>query len=257
MDHKFAADKPEELEKFLKEKCYFSGETLPGCDDAKLIGQIKDAPDRKKYPHLFAWWWNLCAFTEAARAHWGKKEDKKDDKKGKKEGEHKEAHKDDKKGDHKDEHKGDKKDAHKEEKKDEKKEAKPADDDDLFGEESEADKKVREEAEAKKKEKEKEKEAEKKKKAVIAKSRIVFDVKGFEVEQDWEALGNKILKEIQMDGLVWQPKFKVVDEAFGMKKVQMTMTIEDDKVSADDVLEKIQAWEDEVQSCDIVEFNKA
>ena len=75
---------------------------------------------------------------------------------------------------------------------------------------------ARAKAQAKKKEKEKEKEAEKKKKAVIAKSRIVFDVKGFEVEQDWEALGNKILKEIQMDGLVWQPKFKVVDDDFDM-----------------------------------------
>jgi len=92
---------------------------------------------------------------------------------------------------------------------------------------------------------------------VIAKSSVCFDVKGYEVDQDWEALGAKIKKEVNMDGLVWMDIVKVVPIAFGMKKLQLTMLIEDDKVQTDDVFELIEAWEDEVQSCDVFTFNKA
>jgi len=42
-----------------------------------------------------------------------------------------------------------------------------------------------------------------------------------------------------------------------MKMLRIGMTIEDDKISIEeDIFEKIQAWEDEVQSCDIVSFQK-
>ena len=42
-----------------------------------------------------------------------------------------------------------------------------------------------------------------------------------------------------------------------MNKLQMVMIIIDDKVSTDDVFEIIEAWEEEVQSVDVVDFNKA
>jgi len=97
----------------------------------------------------------------------------------------------------------------------------------------------------------------KKKGPVIAKSSVVFDVKGYEEGQDFEALAKKIRAEVNMDGLVWMDRHQVLPIAFGMKKLQMTMLIEDEKVQTDDVFELIEAWEDEVQSTDIFAFNKA
>jgi elongation factor 1-beta len=41
-----------------------------------------------------------------------------------------------------------------------------------------------------------------------------------------------------------------------MCKLQVGCVIEDDKVGTDDIFEKIEAWEDDVQSVDVVSFNK-
>ncbi len=57
-----------------------------------------------------------------------------------------------------------------------------------------------------------------------------------------------------MDGLVWNKDVKIVPIAFGMNKLQIGCVVEDSKVGTDDIFEKIQEWEDEVQSCDIVTF---
>ena len=96
------------------------------------------------------------------------------------------------------------------------------------------------------------------KKVIIAKSRVVFEVKGYEEKQDFDELGKRIMKEVNRDGLVWQDSFKIVPYVYGTFKLQMTMIVEDEKVSADDIMEEIKdKWEDEVQNCDIVEFNKA
>ena len=126
------------------------------------------------------------------------------------------------------------------------------DDVDLFGGVTEEEKQALEEEQKKKEEEKKNK-----KKAVIAKSRVTFDVKAYEIEQDFDALAGKILETIKKDGLVWQDSYEVVPVGFGIKCLRLTMIIEDDKISADDILEEIQnTWEDDVQSCDIVEFNK-
>ena len=95
----------------------------------------------------------------------------------------------------------------------------------------------------------------KKKEAVIAKSLIILDIKVFEMEQDLAVLAKKIL-DIQMDGLTWKTEFKTPEIAFGMKKLVMGMVVEDEKVSVDDVIEKITVFEDEVQSVDIASFDK-
>ena len=93
------------------------------------------------------------------------------------------------------------------------------------------------------------------KKVVIAKSIVVFDVKVFEEEQDLNALANRIY-DISIDGLVWNKEHKILPIAYGMNKLQIGCVVEDDKVGTDDIFDKIQAWEDEVQSVDIVTFQK-
>ena len=134
--------------------------------------------------------------------------------------------------------------------------AKKADDDDdmdLFGEETE------EEAAAKQAKKDADKaaaEAKKKaKKEVIAKSSILMDIKPWEAEQDLEELAKK-LKAVEKDGLLWGAH-KLVPVAFGVKKLQIIMVIEDDKVSGEDIEDMITGdFEDEIQSMDIVAWNK-
>lgn len=49
---------------------------------------------------------------------------------------------------------------------------------------------------------------------------------------------------------------KLVEIAFGIKKLQIMCVVEDDKVSVDALVETIQEFEDYVQSVDIAAFNK-
>jgi len=48
----------------------------------------------------------------------------------------------------------------------------------------------------------------------------------------------------------------LVPVGYGIKKLQISCVIEDDKVSTDDLEEKIVAFEDFIQSMDIAAFNK-
>ncbi len=49
---------------------------------------------------------------------------------------------------------------------------------------------------------------------------------------------------------------KLVPLAYGIKKLQIVTVIEDEKVSVEELTEKIEAIEDLVQSVDIAAFNK-
>lgn len=122
------------------------------------------------------------------------------------------------------------------------------DDIDLFGETTE------EEAAALEAKKKADAEKKKAKKEVIAKSSILFDVKAWDDTVDLEALAQK-LHAIKREGLIWGD-YKLVPVAFGVKKLQQLIVIEDDKVSGDDLEEMIMGFEDEVQSMDIVAWNK-
>jgi elongation factor 1-beta len=95
-----------------------------------------------------------------------------------------------------------------------------------------------------------------KKGVVAAKSMITLDVKPFDDETDLDALAAKIKSEIAMDGLVWGQKHEKKPLAFGIFKLVITAVVEDDKVSTDDLTEKIEEYDDEVQSVDIAAFNK-
>ena len=98
-------------------------------------------------------------------------------------------------------------------------------------------------------------EGQKKKPAVIAKSIILFEVKPYEAETDLDQLFQKILG-IAMDGLVWKTESRKEPIAYGVYKLIVGCVIEDDKVGTDDLVDAIQAFEDDVQSVDILSFNK-
>ncbi len=97
--------------------------------------------------------------------------------------------------------------------------------------------------------------AKKKKAAPVAKSLIIWEVKPWGEETDLKALADKIIG-IEMDGLFWKTEWKKEPVAYGVFKIVIGATVEDDKVSTDIVEEKIMEFEDDVQSVDIVAFNK-
>jgi elongation factor 1-beta len=90
--------------------------------------------------------------------------------------------------------------------------------------------------------------------ALIAKSSILLDVKPWDDETDMKQLEDAV-RTVTMDGLIWGAS-KLVPVGYGIKKLQICCVIEDDKVSVDDLQEKIQEFEDFVQSVDIAAFNK-
>ena len=59
------------------------------------------------------------------------------------------------------------------------------------------------------------------------------------------------VRAIQKDGLVWGAS-KLVAVGFGIKKLQINLVIEDEKISLDELQEQIAEDEDHVQSTDIV-----
>merc|ERR1740116_58438 len=90
---------------------------------------------------------------------------------------------------------------------------------------------------------------------VVAKSIIVWEVKPWGEETDIDEMAKMILA-IEMDGLFWKTEYKKEPIAYGVFKIVIGATIEDDKVSTDLVQEKMEALEDMVQSVDIQAFNK-
>ncbi|KAK7073103.1 Elongation factor 1-beta [Halocaridina rubra] len=88
----------------------------------------------------------------------------------------------------------------------------------------------------------------------IAKSQIMLDVKPWDDETDMKALEDCV-RTVQMDGLVWGAS-KLQPLAYGINKLSILCTVEDAKVSVDDLTEKIEAFEDYVQSVDVAAFNK-
>lgn len=128
------------------------------------------------------------------------------------------------------------------------------DDIDLFGddEESAEAERVKAERVAEYNRKRAAKEAEKGK--VVAKSQIVLDVKPWDDETDLAAMEQGV-RAIEADGLVWGQS-KLVEVGYGIKKLQITCVVEDDKVGVDFLEEHITALEDYVQSMDVASFNK-
>lgn len=61
--------------------------------------------------------------------------------------------------------------------------------------------------------------------------------------------------KIEMDGLVWG-KGGLIPVGFGIKKFQINVVVEDEKVSIDDLQAKIEEDEDHVQSTDVAAMQK-
>jgi len=87
-----------------------------------------------------------------------------------------------------------------------------------------------------------------------AKSVVTMDVKPWDDETDMKAL-EAAVRSIEKDGLVWGAS-KLVPVGFGIKKLQINLIIEDDKVGLGDLEEEIAEFEDFVQSTDIFAMQK-
>ena len=222
-------------DKFLEAHAYLSGGNAPGAPDRELLAEIEAAkfiPDFVTAPNLYGWWWTLALFREPARALWGAAEAKKAG--GKKETAapaETPAH------------------APTQAPKEAEEEL------DLFGDDPDAEAAAQQQAEKRKKEAEAAKKPKKEKAPIIAKSEVIFDVKGYETSDDFDAIAAKVRK-IEKEGLVWKDQHKIVPIGFGMNKLEMGMIIVDDLIGTDDIFEIIEAWE-EIQSVDVVKFNKA
>ncbi|PKA49812.1 Elongation factor 1-delta [Apostasia shenzhenica] len=123
------------------------------------------------------------------------------------------------------------------------------DDVDLFGEETEEEKKAAEDRAAAAKASGKKKDS--------GKSSVLLDVKPWDDETDMQKL-EEAVRNIKMEGLLWGAS-KLVPVGYGIKKLQIMLTIVDDLVSVDNLIEDHLTAEpanEHIQSCDIVAFNK-
>jgi len=130
--------------------------------------------------------------------------------------------------------------------------AKTEEDFDLFGEEDETE--HEKEMERRAAEALKKAEAKNAAKGIVQKSVVIIDVKPWEDTTDLGELEKKI-REIELDGLEWKAA-QLKPIGYGIKKLVISAHVEDAKVSIDDVQEKIQEFEDYVQSTDIASFTK-
>jgi len=93
-----------------------------------------------------------------------------------------------------------------------------------------------------------------KKTAVIAKSSVLLDVKPWDDETDMAAL-EKAVRSIEMPGLLWGVS-KLMPVAYNVKKLQIVCVVEDELVSVEELSEKIESFDDYVQSVDVAAFSK-
>ncbi|KAK6337609.1 Translation elongation factor 1 beta [Orbilia blumenaviensis] len=125
------------------------------------------------------------------------------------------------------------------------------DDVDLFGSDDEVDEEA-EKLKAQRLEEYNKKKAGKVKPA--AKSLVTMDVKPWDDETDMKELEEKV-RSIEKDGLVWGAS-QLVAIGFGIKKLQINLVVEDEKVSTDELQQQIEEFEDHVQSTDIQAMQK-
>ncbi|KAF4123382.1 elongation factor 1-beta [Geosmithia morbida] len=88
----------------------------------------------------------------------------------------------------------------------------------------------------------------------VAKSVVTLDIKPWDDETDMKALEENV-RAIEKEGLVWGAS-KLVAIGFGIRKLQINLVVEDNKVSLEELEEQIQEFEDYVQSTDIAAMQK-
>ncbi|GAD96478.1 hypothetical protein MYCTH_2309018 [Paecilomyces variotii No. 5] len=87
-----------------------------------------------------------------------------------------------------------------------------------------------------------------------AKSVVIMEVKPWDDETDMVAL-EAAVRSLEKDGLVWGAS-KLVPIGFGVNKLQISLVVEDDKVSIIDLQGEIEDFADYVQSSDVVTMQK-
>ena len=87
-------------------------------------------------------------------------------------------------------------------------------------------------------------------------SLVMLEVKPLDDTTNLDDLAQYIFTNITQDGLFWKTEFKKEPVAFGIFKLIIGVTVEDEKVSVDGLVEQIEAFEDLVQSVEILAFNK-
>ncbi|KFY67613.1 hypothetical protein V496_01504 [Pseudogymnoascus sp. VKM F-4515 (FW-2607)] len=88
-----------------------------------------------------------------------------------------------------------------------------------------------------------------------AKSVVTLDVKPWDDETDMVALEASV-RSIEKDGLVWGGS-KLVAVGFGIKKLQINLVVEDEKVGLDDLQEELaETFDEYIQSSDVVAMQK-
>ncbi|OJT11311.1 Elongation factor 1-beta [Trametes pubescens] len=88
----------------------------------------------------------------------------------------------------------------------------------------------------------------------IAKSVVTFEVKPWDNETDMAEL-EKAVRSIEKPGLVWGAS-KLVPVGYGIRKLQITLVVEDELVSLDELQEQVAEFEDYIQSSDVVAMQK-
>ena len=208
------------LEATLKNQQWVGGQS-PSAADKDAFEALSKAGNisAETHPNVFAWFTLVSKFSDAAKKTWAAAAAGGAAKGGK--------------------GKGGKKDAPKKEEKD--------DMDDLFGSDDDDGAAAKAAAAAAKAKAQ----GAKKKKVVIAMSIVFLEVKPLDDTIDLDALAPRIYKEITPEGLFWKTEFKKVPVAFGIFKLIVAFSCEDEKISVDDIVELIEGMEDAVQSCDI------
>jgi len=211
-----------DFNKYLADHSYVEGFT-PSAADAELFKQVGSAPDPAKFQHAARWYNHIESFSHEERASWGSSSPANTAAEV----------------------------PHSSEAKQEK--AKE-DDFDLFGD----DENDEHEQEIERRAQEQLARAAAKKKAegkhVVLKSAVVIDVKPWEDTTDMVEMERKI-REIQMEGLEWKAS-KLVAIGYGIKKLSISCHVIDEVVSIDDIQEKIQEFEELVQSTEVQSFTK-
>ena len=78
----------------------------------------------------------------------------------------------------------------------------------------------------------------------------------FSVDDETDMVGlEAAVRSIEKDGLVWGAS-QLIAVGFGIKKLQINLVVEDEKVSTDELAEEITEFEDYVQSVDVVAMQK-
>jgi len=84
----------------------------------------------------------------------------------------------------------------------------------------------------------------------------MLEVKPLDDTIDLDSVAKNILENIKQEGLFWKTEYKKEPVAFGIFKLIIGFSLEDEKVSVDEIVELIENMEDQVQSVEIAAFNK-